>query len=356
MRRIPIIPLAVALIASSIGASRAAGPAFPDTAILFPGETHFARVRQLTFGGENAEAYFSGDGKRLSFQSTRNGGGCDQIYTMKSDGSGAERVSNGRGRCTCAFLSPDGKRLIYASTFEAADTCPPRPDFSHGYVWAVYNTFKIYSARPDGSDLKMISGPPGYNAECVYSPDGGTILFTSDRQGDLDLYTMKPDGSNVRRITRQLGYDGGGFFSPDGRRIVFRAHHYADTASAEALEYRGLLGQHLVHPSQMEIFVCDADGSNLVQVTHNGAANFAPFFHPDGRRIVFSSNMADPKGRDFDLYLIHDDGTAQERLTFCPEFDAFPMFSPDGRTLVWASNRNAARPHETNIFIAEWQE
>ncbi len=356
MRRYPILSLLPALILLTSGASRAAEPAAPDTALLFPGEKHFAHVRQITFGGQNAEAYYSADGSRFSFQSTREGWDCDQIYTMNADGSAVTRVSNGRGRCTCSFLSPDGRRLIYASTFEGADTCPPRPDYSHGYVWAVHNTFKIYSARPDGSDLKMIFGPPGYNAECVYSPDGKTILFTSDCDGDLDLYTMAPDGSNVKRITRQLGYDGGGFFSPDGRRIVFRAHHYADTTSGEALEYKGLLAQGLVRPSQMEIFVCDADGGNMRQVTHNGAANFAPFFHPDGKRIVFSSNMADPKGRDFDLYLIHDDGTAQERLTYCPDFDAFPMFSPDGKKLAWASNRRGSRPHETNIFIADWKE
>jgi TolB protein len=362
MHRGTLAGVCVALLALTAGGRAEDKPAGdkpenkPAGVLKYPEEAHFGKVRQLTFGGQNAEAYYSADGRQLIFQRTPPGEGCDQIFKMDADGSNLLPISSGRGRCTCSYFAPDGKRLIYASTFEAADTCPAKPDYSQGYVWAVYPTYNIYSALPDGSDLKKISDRPGYNAECVYSPDGSRILFTSDRDGDLELYTMKPDGSDVRRITHALGYDGGGFFSPDGSKIVFRAHHYEDTTAADALEYKKLLAQNLVKPSQMEIFVCNADGSDLHQVTKNGAANFAPFWHPDGKRIIFSSNQADAQGRNFDLYLIHEDGTGQERITYCPEFDAFPMFSPDGRHLVFASNRNGKKPHETNIFVADWKE
>jgi len=362
MRSRMLLAVALAGAAAAAGAGAPSGPpgaggaAAPDTALLFPGETHLAHVRQLTFGGENAEAYFSADGRRLSFQSTRDGRTCDQIYTMNADGSDLRRLSNGRGRCTCSFYAPDGRRIIYSSTFASADTCPPRPDMSGGYVWPVYPTYDIYSVRPDGSDLRKLNTVPGYNAESVYSPDGRKILFTSDRDGDLELYTMNPDGSGVRRITHSLGYDGGAFFSPDGRHLCYRGWHYPDSTAPEAREYLALLRRHLVRPTHMELFVCDADGGHVRQLTHNGAANFCPFFHPDGRRIIFASNMDDPKGMGFDLYVIGVDGTGLERITTYPGFDAFPMFSPDGRRLVWASNRHGSRPHETNIFIADWKD
>ncbi|MBI5837631.1 MAG: PD40 domain-containing protein [Candidatus Eisenbacteria bacterium] len=360
MRRSRLVAAVVlGILAMAVGeAPRAAEPAAPAPAdsLMFPGETHISNVRQLTFGGDNAEAYFSADGRRLTLQSTRGDWPCDQIYTMNVDGSAVRRVSNGRGRCTCSFYSPDGERIIYSSTFAGADTCPPRPDMSAGYTWAVYPTYDIYSVRPDGSDLRRLNDVPGYNAEAVYSPDGRKILFTSDREGDLELYTMNSDGSDVRRITRALGYDGGAFFSPDGKRIVFRGKHYADSTTAEAREYLSLLRRHLVKPLHMELFVCDADGGNLRQITGNGAANFCPFFHPDGRRIIFTSNVAHQKGMKFDLYLIRDDGTGLERLTNSGGFDAFPMFSPDGKRLVWCSTRHAGRAHDINTFIADWKD
>jgi len=242
--------------------------------------------------------------------------------------------------------------VLFSSTDEASAECPVPPDRSKGYVWPVYDTYKIYSAKPDGSGRKCLTPWRAYNAEGTVSPDGKTVVFTSDKDGDLELYAMDPDGGNVRRLTRTEGYDGGAFFSPDSRRIVFRGYHPTDPKELD--DYRRLLKQHLVRPSVMEIFVMDADGGNVRQVTQNGAANFCPFFTPDGKRIVFSSNLGDPARREFDIYLVDVDGTNLTRVTYAPGFDGFPMFSPDGTKLVFASNRNGSQPRETNIFVADW--
>jgi TolB protein len=319
-----------------------------------PGERHLHNIRQLTFGGENAEAYFSFDGKKLIFQSTRDGYPVDQIYMMNVDGSDVHRISNGKGRCTCSYFFKGDWRILYSSTFMADAAPPPPPDRSQGYVWAIYPGYDIFTARPDGSDLKRLTDTPGYDAETTISPDGRHLVFTSMRDGDLDLYTMDPNGRHVRRRTHTLGYDGGAFFSPDSKQICFRAER--PTTPEAIAEYRRLLKQNLVHPHNLELYVMNADGTGERQVTRNGAANFCPFFTPDGRRLIFSSNMGDPRGREFDLYLINVDGTGLERVTTAPEFDGFPMFSPDGKKLVWASNRNGKTPHETNIFIADWVE
>ncbi|MBI3893915.1 MAG: PD40 domain-containing protein [Candidatus Wallbacteria bacterium] len=316
-------------------------------------ERHLANIRQLTFGGQNAEAYFSPDGQWLIFQSTRDGAACDQIYTMRIDGSGPRRLSSGRGRTTCAYVYPDGKRFLYASTHLVSPDCPPAPDRSHGYVWGVF-AFDIFSGSLDAPDsLKRLTDSSGYDAEATISPDGKTVVFTSDRDGDLELYTMDLEGRHQHRLTRRPGYDGGAFFSPDSKRLVYRADHPEGAALAE---YRSLLHQRLVRPTHMEIRVMDADGRNDRQVTRNGKANFAPYFHPDGKRIVFASNMLDPNGRAFELFLVGGDGRGLERVTFDGTFAAFPMFSPDGRKLVFASNRNGKVPHETNVFIADWVE
>jgi TolB protein len=343
------IHLAAALLALA-ACSRAPAPAHPVPAQ--PDEPHLANLRQLTFGGENAEAYFSYDGQRLIFQATHPGAHpCDRIYSMDTRGGHLRRISDGTGRTTCGYWFPGRDRVLYSSTFASDSACPPRPDFSHGYVWALYD-YQIYTADADGRGLRPITHTPGYNAEATLSPDGRTIVFTSVRGGDLDIYTMDVDGGNVRQLTHELGYDGGPFFSPDGRHIVYRANH-PETAQQQA-DYRELLGQHLVRPTTLEIWVMDADGSNKHQLTHLNAASFAPFYHPDGRRIIFSSNYGDPHGREFDLFMVRDDGSGLERITHTPQFDGFPMFSPDGRRLVFASNRNAAHPGDTNIFIADW--
>jgi len=317
-----------------------------------PQEKHLANVKQLTFGGENAEAYFSGDGRQLIFQSTRDGSGCDQIYIMNVDGSGVRRVSNGEGVTTCSYFFPAGGRILYSSTHLAGKECPPKPSYAQGYVWALYAAYDLFTARPDGSDLRRLTDTPGYDAEATISYDGSKIVFTSVRDGDLDIYTMNTDGSGVKRLTTAKGYDGGAFFSLDGKKIVYRAYHPTDPS--EIADYENLLRQGLVRPSRMEIFVMDADGKNQRRITNYGAASFAPYYHPNGRQIIFSSNLGDPRGRNFDLYMIHEDGSGLERITFDPEFDGFPMFSHDGRKLVFASNRNGKVRGETNIFIADW--
>ncbi|MBI3872231.1 MAG: PD40 domain-containing protein [candidate division Zixibacteria bacterium] len=330
------------------------GAAADSVTLRLPEERHLARVRQLTFGGENAEAYFSADGKQLIFQSTRDDWPCDRIFTMNIDGSNVQQVSTGRGATTCSFFSPKGNRIIYCSTHLAGDSCPPRASHARGYIWGLHKGFDVFSARLDGTDLVRLTETPGYDAEAVFSPDGSKILFTSIREGDLELYTMNADGSNPVRLTHELGYDGGAFFSPDGKKIVYRAYHPID--SAAIADYKTLLAEGLIRPTTLEIFVLNADGTGKTQVTHNGAANFCPYFHPDGKRIIFASNMADPKGRNFDLYLINVDGTGLERVTYNDTFDGFPMFNADATKLVFASNRHDAKRGETNIFIADWVE
>ncbi len=294
------------------------------------------------------------DGKQLIFQSTRDGRGCDQIYSMNVDGSNVKMISTGEGRTTCSYFFAGGRRILYSSTHLGSKDCPAKPDFSQGYVWAVYSDFDIFTAKPDGSDLKQLTNTPGYDAETTITLDGKKLVFTSMRDGDLDIYTMDADGKNVRRLTNELGYDGGPFWSYDGKQIVYRANH--PQTERDKADYLRLLKQHLIRPTALEIWVMNADGSNKRQVTRNGKANFGPYFFPDGKRVIFASNMDDPRGRNFDLYTINVDGTGLERLTFNATFDGFPMFSPDGKKLVFASNRNAAKEGETNVFIADWVE
>jgi Tol biopolymer transport system component len=346
LRLIPLLVVAILLCISPATSQ--------DNQLALPGEKHLRNIKQLTFGGENAEAYFSSDGKQLIFQSTREGHGCDQIYTMNVDGSNVKIISNGDGRTTCSYFFPGQKRVLYSSTFLGGKQCPPRPDFSKGYVWAVYPTFDIFTANPDGSNLKQLTNTPGYDAETTITLDGKKLVFTSMRDGDLDIYTMDANGKNVRRLTNELGYDGGPFWSYDGKQIVYRANH--PKTDQEKADYTELLKQNLIRPTALEIWVMNADGSNKRQVTSNGKANFGPYFFPDGKRVIFASNMDDPRGRNFDLYKINTDGTGLERITFNDTFDGFPMFSPDGKKLVFASNRNGKSQGETNVFIADWVE
>ena len=327
-----------------------AGKPFEKT---FDGERHMKNIRQLTFGGENAEAYFSSDGSKLIYQATVPPAACDQEYTVDLRSGETRRVSSGKGRTTCGyFVPPKDDRIIYSSTEAAGPDCPPAADRSKGYVWAVYPTYDIYEANPDGSNAHRITTAEGYDAESTWCGKGGKFVFTSDRDGDLDLYEMD-DKHNVRRLTNMPGYDGGAFYNADCTEIVFRGFH---PTGAALEEYRALLANHLVRPTVMELFVMNADGSNIRQVTQSGAANFCPFFHPDGKRIIYSSNAGDPKGREFDLWLISKTGGTPERITTAPGFDGFPMFSPDGKLIVWASNRANPEGHETNLFIAEWVE
>ena len=328
-------------------------PADQDTSLILPGEKHFKRVKQLTFEGQNsAEGYFSFKEDQIIFQATRDTFECDQIYIMDVNGRNKRLVSTGKGRTTCAYFLPGDQHILYASTHHYDENCPPPPDFSKGYVWAVYESFDLFVANADGSDLRQLTDTPGYDAEATVSPDGKKIVFTSLRGGDLDIYVMDIDGSNVKQLTHELGYDGGAFFSRDSKKIVYRAYHPKTPEEIE--DYKSLLKKNLIRPNNLEIWVMDADGSNKRQITNNGAANFAPFFHPDGQRIIFSSNLGSEDGRNFDLWMINIDGSGLERITYFESFDGFPMFSRDGKKLIFASNRNGKHPRQTNLFIAEW--
>ena len=317
-----------------------------------PEESPLRNIRQLTFGGQNAEAYFSADGKKLIFQSTRAPFACDQIFSMNINGSDVRQLSSGAGRTTCAFFFPDQKRFVYASTHLGGQGCPPPPDRSRGYVWPIYKSYEIFSAKLVGTGLTRLTRNTGYDAEATVSPNGKKIVFTSLRHGDLDIYLMNDDGTGVRRLTSEKGYDGGPFFSWDGQHIVYRAYHPA--TAPEVSEYERLLNQELIKPARAEIFIMRSDGSGKRQVTHNGAANWAPFLHPNNRQIIFSSNIHDPERRSFSLYSINIDGTDLKRLTQGARFDSFPMLSKDGSKLVFASTRNANSAADFNVFVAEW--
>jgi len=316
-------------------------------------EVRLTNLRQLTFTGQNAEAYYAFDGSRLIFQTQREGVPCDQIYTMELDGTDAQMVSTGEGRTTCGYFFPDGESILYASTHLGGAECPPEPGFEMGYVWPVYDSYDIFTASPDGSGMIRLTSEDGYDAEATIGPDG-RIVFTSVRDGDMEIYSMNGDGSDVQRLTNSPGPDGGPFFSADGSKIVYRGR--VIEPGAELDDFRSLLDQGLWRPTALEIFVMDADGGGRRQVTDLGGANFGPFFHPDGERIIFSSNFHDPEGRNFDLFIINEDGTGLERITFNGTFDGFPMFSPDGAHLVFASNRGARVEGDTNVFIADWVE
>ncbi len=318
-----------------------------------PGE-HLANIRQLTFGGQNAEAYWSPDGRRLVFQATRDGRACDQIYVMDADGANVRMVSTGQGVNTCGYFLPDGKHILYASTHEAGPDCPPRPDRSKGYVWPVHAGYDLFVATLDGTIVKKLTDSDGYDAEATVNWKTGRIVYTSKASGDLDLWTLDLDGGDRRQITTSLGYDGGAFYSRDGARLVWRAHHPKDAAARA--EYQALLEQNLTAPMKMELFVADAEGANVRQITRFGCASFAPQFTPDGRRIIFSSNKNNCGSREFELFLIDIDGSNLEQVTDFGGFTAFPEFSPDGKKLVFTSSLHAKSPYEFNIFVADWKD
>jgi len=320
----------------------------------FEGEHHLSNIRMLTEGGENAEAYLSFNEKKLIYQATFGEMKCDQIFTMNLDGNDKKMVSTGNGRTTCAYYLPDDERIIYASTQLAGDDCPPPPDRSKGYVWKLYESFDIFSANADGSDVRPLTSADGYDAEATVSPKGDKIVFTSTRDGDPELYKMNLDGSNQTRLTFQKGYDGGAFFSLDGSKIVFRASR--PKTAEELADYEDLAKNGMFRPSILEIYVMNADGTDLQQITNLGKASFAPFFHPDGKRIIFSSNVNSTDGRNFDLYLINIDGTGLEQITFNETFDGFPMFTRDGKHLVFCSNRYNKKEGDTNVFTADWND
>lgn len=318
----------------------------------YKGEKYLSNIKMLTAGGENAEAYLSFDEQKLIFQATVDELQCDQIFTMNLNGSDKQMVSTGKGRTTCAYFLPGDEKIIYASTHLADEDCPPPPDRSKGYVWQLYDSFDIFSANADGSDVKQLTYSEKYDAEATVSPKGDKIIFTSTRDDDPELYVMDIDGSNQKRLTFEKGYDGGAFFSQDGSKIVFRASR--PKTEEELKDYEDLAQNGLFRPSILELYVMNADGSDIKQITNFGKASFAPFFHPDGKRIIFSSNINSERGRNFDLYLINIDGTGLEQVTFNETFDGFPMFTKDGKHLVFCSNRFNKNEGDTNVFIADW--
>ncbi len=331
-------------------------PLPPGSDLTLPGEAHLANVRQLTFGGQNAEAYWSWDDSKLVLQITDDRDllpgdqRCDQIFVLDVASGGLTQVSSG-GRTTCAYFLPGDRQLIYASTHAAGPDCPPEPDRSQGYVWPLFDYDIWVKDLQDGS-LRNMTATPGYDAEATVAADG-RIVFTSTRSGDLELWVMDGPFGAPRQLTHEPGYDGGAFFSADGRQLVWRASRPA--AGEPLSDYQGLLARGLVRPTQLEIFVAAADGSGARQVTSNGKANFAPYFTPDGRSILFASNMGDAKGRSFQVWMVGLDGTGLAQVTHDPSgFNSFPMFSRDGRRLAFSSNRNGAVPHETNVFVADW--
>jgi len=309
-------------------------------------------IQQLTSGGQNAEAYWSPDGQRLVFQSTRDGHGCDQIYVMNADGSGLRRVSNGEGATTCGYFLPDGEHIVYGSTHEGSAECPVRPDRSKGYVWAVYGDYQIYLTDANGATPSRLTDAAGYDAEATVNWKTEKIIYTSMASGDLDLWTMDLDGGNKQQLTKSLGYDGGAFLSPDGTKIVWRAHH--PSAGEQTATYKDLLSQNLTAPMKMEIFVSNADGSDAKPITDFGCASFAPQFTPDGERIIFSSNKNECDSRNFELFMMDLDGGGIEPVTSFGGFTSFAEFSPDGKRLVFTSDWKARSPYEFNIFVADW--
>ena len=331
--------------------------------ILFPGETHFSNIRQLTFGGDNAEAYVSYDGKWLIFQKSNSKEGilCDQIWMGKipqkpEDKFEPKLVSTGEGRTTCAYFYPDGKHILYGSTHLGSKECPPVPDrtkYGNKYIWPIYESFDIFKADFNGKIVKQLTNSKGYDAEATISPKGDKILFTSMRDGDLDLYTMDLNGNNVKRITNILGYDGGAWFSPDGKKILWRASR--PTTESEVKEYKELLAENLVAPTHMEVWIANADGTNAHQITFLEQANWAPNFTPDGQHIIFCSNHEYKRGFPFNMYLADLEGKGIEKISRDKGFDAFPMFTPNGKKIVFCSNRNNGGTRDTNIFIADWK-
>lgn len=332
--------------------------------IQYPEEVHFKNVQQLTFGGDNAEAYWSFDGKYIVFQRTnpKEGIKCDQVFIGKVPQKPGDKfeyrpLSSGKGRTTCPFFTKDGKHIIYASTHLAMDTCPAVPDrskYGNKYIWPLYDSYDIFMSDLDGKIVKQLTHSKGYDAEGTLSPDGEKMIYTSDKDGDIDLYIMDLATGKEKRVTNTLGYDGGAWFSPDGKKIIWRASR--PKTEAEVKEYKELLAENLVAPVNMEVFVANADGSSVHQVTHFGQANWAPAFFPDSKRIIFASNQEYKRGFPFNLYSINEDGTNLQKITHEKIFDAFPMFSPDGKKLVFCSNRNNGGTHDTNIFIADWIE
>lgn len=356
-----VAPL-ICIAAASLSFTNAFSPAVADDTLHYADEKHFKNIRQLTFGGDNAEAYWSYDGKYIIFQRThaKEGVACDQIFIGKVPAKGEaftyKMVSSGKGRTTCAYFLPDGKHFIYASTHQGGDECPPVPDrakLGNRYIWPLYSSYDIYMADTSGKIVRQLTSAKGYDAEATLSPDGRRMIYCSDKSGDLELYVMDLKTGKEKQVTNMLGYDGGAWFSPDGKKIVWRASR--PTTEGAVKDYKELLAQGYVAPTNMEVWVANADGSDAKQITQLGQANWAPNFTPDGKNIIFCSNHEYKRGFPFNMYLTDLNGKGLEKISRDKGFDAFPMFSPDGKRIIFASNRNNGGTRDTNLFIADWE-
>jgi Tol biopolymer transport system component len=363
MKKLVFISIISATIFSSCNSSAKITAKPGNDTLRYADESHFRNIRQLTFGGDNAEAYFSFDSKWIIFQRTnpKEGINCDQMFVGKIPKPGKQftykMVGNGKGRTTCGAFMKDGKHIVYASTHLGADTCPPVPDrkkYGNRYIWPLYDSYDIFMADLNGKIVKQLTTAKGYDAEATISPDGEQMIYTSNKDGDIELYIMNLKTGAEKRITNTLGYDGGAWFSPDGTKLIWRASR--PKTETEIKEYKDLLAENLVAPTNMEVFISNADGSNVRQVTSFGQANWAPSYFPDSKRIIFASNQEYKRGFPFNLYSINEDGSNLQKISHEKIFDAFPMFSPDGKKIIFCSNRNNGGTRDTNIFIADWVE
>jgi TolB protein len=319
-------------------------------------EKFLSHVRQVTDGFVKAgEGYFSPDGREIVYQAVPKDYPFYQIYTQPLDGGVPRRVSTGRGRTTCANFSPDGKKLIFASSHldpqldatEEAERNQQADDAKTGrrrrYEWNFDPHMDIFESDLDGGNLRRLTDTPGYDAEGAFSPDGRQIAFCSTRDGDPDIYVMNADGSNVRQLTNSPGYDGGPFISPDGKWVVFRSDR----------DKEGFL----------QIYVVGIDGAHETPLTTNpNSVNWAPYWHPSEPFIIWTgADHSDPQARpNYDLWLMRyerKDGLILPgpitRVTDNPTADVLPVFSPDGKRLMWTSNRTA--DHASQLYIGDFQ-
>jgi Tol biopolymer transport system component len=318
---------------------------------LYYGEDHLTKVTQLTFTGENTQASFSPDNKNIIFQSTRNRLRCDAIFRMHSDGSDISQISSGKGIASSAVISPDNNSIIYSSTQKVDYQCPSKPEYSKAYSWLLYSSYDLFKDELTGGSDERIIKSSSYDGGAVYSPKGDKIIFSSGRTGDLELYIANSDGNNVKQLTNIDGYDGDAVFSRDGKYIVWRASR---PKGNDLHDYRYQLSQGIIKEGKFEIFMMKLAGGKPIQLTNNGATNFSPSFDPNSNNIIFSSNMSQKDGRNYDIYTLNLKTRKLERITYYSGFDGYPVFSSDGKKLLFTSSRNFRYKAEKNIFIVNW--
>jgi len=318
---------------------------------LYYGEDHLTKIKQLTREGENKKASFAPNNEKIIFQAMRDNLRCDAIYSMKRDGSEINLLSSGKGIAVSAKIAPDNESIIYSSTHKVDYQCPQRPEFSLDYVWSLYRDYDVFVSDSFGGSTKRLTRTEDYDGNASYSPTGNRVVFTSNRSGDLELYLMNSDGSNVKQLTKAVGYDGDAVFSPDGKYIVWRASR---PKGNDLDEYRYQLSQGLLRAGKFELFLLKLGSKRAVRLTNNGATNFSPSFDPQSSKVIFSSNMSQDDGLNYDLYTVDIKTRKLERITYYSGFDGYPVFSSDGKKLLFTSSRNFRYKAETNIFTVDW--